>query len=192
MVGIVLSEEQVRSAPPEVRRWLYGLMERTLEPGHDVHYDRGGFHYAGDDLAVCGPDEVLRLFSAIRGEPLMAELFFRLGRDNYDRATGRHTPLPVTTAALVEDLPIVPAQLDQALAPLNKVLRGLRGDPQAVLFRRDEAGNYLVHERTQWNIQQLLQHLIEAEKRALEAEKRAQGLPLTFTPPYRRPAPAAE
>jgi hypothetical protein len=192
MVGIVLSEEQVRSAPPEVRRWLYGLMERTLEPGHDVHYDRGGFHYAGDDLAVCSAEEVLRLFSAVKGEPLVAELLFRLGRDNYDRATGRHAARPVSEAELAAGLPMPPAELAQALARLNAVLQALRGDPEALLFRRDEAGNYLLHERTQWNIQQLLLHLIEAERRALEAEKRAQDLPVTFTPPYRRPFAAAQ
>jgi hypothetical protein len=185
MVGIVLSEEQVRSAPPEVRRWLHGLMERTLQPGHEVHFDRGGFHYAADDLAVCSAEEVLRLFSAVKHEPLAAELLFRLGRDNYDRPTGRHAAQPVTAAELLEGVPLAPAQLDAALARLNEVLRQLRGDANAVLFRRDDSGSYLVNERTQWNIHQLLVHL-------LEAEKRAHAIPVSFTPPYRRPAAAAE
>ena len=182
MVGIVLSDEQVKSAPQEVKRWLYSLMEATLQPGHDFAYDRGGFRYAGNDLAVCDPHEVLRIFSLLKDDPISSQCFLRLGKDNYDRTTGRHVPTAVPLEALQGNVASLPGRITESLETINRALRSVRGDPRATLFLQDRAGRLVVHETTQWNIHLLLQHLMEAGRRAQSIS--ATYSPLSCAPPY--------
>ena len=182
MVGIVLSEEQIKSAPPEVRRWLAAVVEGTLQAGHNLAYDRGGFRYAEDDLAICDPQEVLQIFSALRSDATACQIFFRLGQDNYDREAGRHTPIPVANDELMAGSVISAERLEQCLAEANRCLRSVRNNPRATLFVRDPAGRVVLHERTQWNIHTLLQHLVAASERAEAAAHPYR--PVTCAPPY--------
>jgi hypothetical protein len=182
MVGIVLSEEQIRSAPAEVRRWLAAVVEGTLQAGHNLAYDRGGFRYAEDELAICDPQEILQIFSALRNDAAACQIFFRLGKDNYDRAAGRHTAIPITDEELIAGSAISAERIDKSLADVNRCLRSVRNDPQATLFVRDGAGRVVVHERTQWNIHMLLQHLVAASQRAEAAAHPYR--PVTCAPPY--------
>ena len=78
MVGITLSPEQIRAAPPEVRRWLehelavpLGLNPPTLpitQPSHP-------------HLAACTPEEAAQVLSLIQGMLPVVHVFFELGRE---------------------------------------------------------------------------------------------------------------
>jgi hypothetical protein len=182
MVGIVLSEEQIRSAPSDVRRWLAAVVEGTLQAGHNLAYDRGGFRYAEDELAICDPQEILQIFSALRNDATVCQIFFGLGKDNYDRAAGGHTAIPIADEELIAAAAISAERLEKCLVDVNRCLRSVRNDPRATLFVRDQSGRVVLHERTQWNIHMLLQHLVAASRRA-EAVAHPYR-PVTCAPPY--------
>jgi len=58
MVGITLSAEQIRGAPPEVRRWLQQEIASSL----NMQPERDGTGAKTEHLVVCGPDDALAIF----------------------------------------------------------------------------------------------------------------------------------
>lgn len=76
MIGITLSSEQIRTAPPEVRRWIeheiatsLGLQLRTAESQDHI-----------GQLAICGQDELAAILALITGVLPAVNVFFELGR----------------------------------------------------------------------------------------------------------------
>ena len=75
MVGLTLSPEQIRTAPPEVRQWLehellaaFGLQSPTAEPD-------------SPQLVAFTVDEATRVLSLIQGMLPVVNVFFELGRE---------------------------------------------------------------------------------------------------------------
>ncbi len=76
MVGITLSPEQIRSAPPEVRRWLEEEIAASL--GLRVHGIEN-LPSSGRVVAV-SLDEARAILASIRGMLPVVNVFFELGR----------------------------------------------------------------------------------------------------------------
>jgi len=76
VVGITLSPEQIRSAPPEVRRWLEEELAASL--GLRVHGIEN-LQSSGRVVAV-SLDEARAILASIRGMLPVVNVFFELGR----------------------------------------------------------------------------------------------------------------
>ncbi len=83
MVGITLSAEQIRGAPPEVRRWLQQEIASSL----NMQPERDDAGAKTEHLVVCDPDDAVAIFGAIREMPPVVNVFFELGGEGENTGT---------------------------------------------------------------------------------------------------------
>lgn len=159
MVGITLSAEQIRSAPPEVRHWLEQQIAALLSPlpAQPPH--------PGPKLVACSRQELRTILTQIQAMLPVVTVFFELGREAASvpvqgmRALRladilRHTRLQGTE------------QVVECLEVITEVLRRVRGDQDAMLCAVDRDGRCYVAEETAANILALWQEIVAS--RALE------------------------
>lgn len=184
MVGFTLSPEQIRTAPPEVRRWLeqellatFGLQPPTAE-------------LDSPQLAALSVDEASTMLSLIQGMLPVVNVFFELGREGINIETQgfavfrladilRHTRL--------QTLEQVIACLDM----ISEAARRLPGHADAVFYGLDSRGHCFISAQTQRSILHVWQQIIVA--RNLDASKASVGTPEIAQPaisPSGAPAPA--
>ena len=144
MVGITLSAEQVKNAPPEVRRWV----EQEVLAAFGWHVPAA--KPSEPHLVDCSPAEAFKIFTAIREMLPVANVFFALGHKGLDTGHGIQA-FRVAEIARHAHLS-EPQQLVACLDVLNEVLRELRGDTQAVLCGLDDRGYCFVTEESQRSI----------------------------------------
>jgi hypothetical protein len=155
MVGLTLSAEQIRNAPPEVRRWLeqellasLGLQPPSTEPN-------------APPLVACSAEEAGKVLSLIRGMIPVVSVFFELGRE------GTRTDIEgIETFRLDDILRHTRLQnLEQVVACLDSIdeaVRQVRGDPEATFYGLDGRGYCFVAQRTQRSIARVWQEMIAA------------------------------
>ncbi len=168
MIGITLLPEQIRAAPPEIRRWLEAEIAATFAPGAAaVGSPRAEAHYGGvpgldaaaRHLVACDLEEARAILSLIQGMLPVVHVFFELGRD------------PVTVSA--EGLRVLRLDqmmqhahlrsLDQLAACLQAIDAAgerVRGEPGTALTVLDGAGHCLVAEETGRNVFILWQEIV--------------------------------
>ena len=189
MIGITLTAEQVKTAPPEVRRWIEGVLRKELSLEEHHPLQREGFRYAEGDLAICGLPEVSQIFTLLRREPDACRLFLALGCDNYDRTRGIHVPRPINIAELTARFGVGDfAALLPGFEVINNALRQIRRDASATLFLVDGEERLLVHQETQWHIHQLLQLLTGTEARQATVPPGRSAV-VSVAPPYQADKP---
>ena len=76
MTGITLSSEQVRRAPPEVRRWI----EHELAASLGLQVQPTDSEPQGPQLVGCSHEELVGVLSGIQGVFPAVNVFFELGR----------------------------------------------------------------------------------------------------------------
>jgi len=156
MVGITLSQEEIRRAPPEVRRWLHQEIERTLGWTGPVEAPA---HPEPVRLVGIGPEEAKAILSLIEGTLPLVAVFFELGRDG-----GRALPnglhvfglLDIASHARLDN----PAQVLNCLEVLDRALAQVRGGVGGTLYGVDDRANCFVAEATHHSVRQLWQALI--------------------------------
>jgi hypothetical protein len=79
MTAFSFSLEQLRSAPPEVRRWAEREIAASLAQIAGPVRQLWPAQEAA--LAACTPDEAAQLFDLIKGDYLLSQVFFELGRE---------------------------------------------------------------------------------------------------------------
>jgi hypothetical protein len=159
MTGFTFSLEQLRSAPPEVRRWAEREIAASLaliagqHPAAPVH---------APALAACMPDEAAQLFEFIKGDFLLSQIFFELGRESLDV----HGAAPLHVVSIGELLRHTRLgrveRLGEYFGAINQAFRAIRNDPEATLFGFDQQGHVFVHEATCRSIRQLWEELCAA------------------------------
>lgn len=155
MVGITLSAEQIRTAPPEVRRWL----EQQLALSLGLQLPESPSHPSRPHLVACSFEELSEVLSLIRGMLPVVNVFFELGREGGSLG-----------AQGVEAFPLVDIlrhtrlhTLDQVVACLDTIdeaVRRVRGDASAAFYGLDSRGYCFVAEQTQHNIARLWKRTI--------------------------------
>lgn len=184
MTAFTFSVEQLRAAPPEVRRWFAGEIARTLgtvEAGHPAALR----HAEQMTLATCTAAEALRVFELIGNDAITTRLFFELAREG-----ALNTALPGLHALRMTDLLHhlgLPNQetLLGGLALIDRAFRQVHGEEAGSLFGYDDAGQIYLHETTQASIRRVWQELVQARAAAeREAEQGVAG----FVPPHVGPS----
>jgi hypothetical protein len=176
VTAFTFSVEQLRSAPPEVRRWFVGEITRSLgsvqapnpEPRHPEQMP----------LAACTAGEALQIFELIGNDAIAARLFFELAREGAISGS-----LPGLHALRMADLlhhAGLPGQesLMSGLTLIDRAFRQIHGDRAGSLFGFDEAGHVFIHETTQLSIRRVWQELVEARTIA-ERQAAPETMPLS-------------
>jgi hypothetical protein len=176
MVDITLSPEQVRNAPPEVRRWIeqellvsFGLRQAAPQPG-SVH------------LVALTAEDVVKILSLIQGMIPVVNVLFELGRQ------GASAQIPgVEAYRLIDILRHGHLQSEEqviaCLDAINQAFSRVHGDEDAVIYGLDGNGHCLIAAQTQHSIFHVWQQIVA--NHTLESAAR----PAETSPPA---PPAAE
>lgn len=155
MIGITLSPEQIRTAPPEVRRWL----QREIAGSLDFQPEREGPKPNAEHLVICGPEEVAAIYAAIGAMPPAVNVFFELGREGESISPGgveAYRLVDLLHHARLQSL----EQLDACLQVIDEAVRAIRNDPGATLYVLDPRGYCLIAAATRANILALWRQLV--------------------------------
>lgn len=172
MVSFTFSAEQVKAAPPEVRRWMESEIIRALagdsrEGAPAMAESAEGL---GQALAAGTAQEMQETFKRIDSNAIIARVFFELARDS----SLQPGALPFHVVNLVEvmrHLHLVEAQqVLTCLDAINQAFQQIRRDPQASLFALDEAGHIYLHQLTYHAIRQVWQQLVAAHPWPISGE----------------------
>ena len=172
MVGITLSPEQIRGAPPEVRRWLEQQVVAALGLQRPPPVMEPPKH-----LVACGLDELREVLRLVQHIVPAVTVLFELARE----------PASVTSQGVrVLHLDEMmrhcrlqsPSQVVACLGALDEALRRGFGDQDAVLTVVDSNEHVLLPDMTARSIHALWQELV-----------RPHAVAEATTPPADQPAP---
>jgi hypothetical protein len=152
MVGLTLSAEDMRSAPPEIRNWLAQQAAGLFGAGAAE-----ASHPVPQSLAACTIAEARAILSQIQDMLPVVSVFFELGRESAGAAgPGAGGPGAAGHGVRVFSLPDIqrharlraPEQVAQCLGVINQILGSIRNDPKALLCGLDPQGRCFVAEAT--------------------------------------------
>ena len=168
MAGITLSVDEIKAAPPEVRRWLEMEVLRAL--GVQPAPAAAGM----PALIGCNVEEARDVLALVQGLLPVVSVFFELGREAASVAV--HGMRAFRIADILRHARLQsPDQVVQCLDVLTQALRRVRGEPNAALFALDAQGHCLVAEATMRSVLRLWQEIVA--QRALHAEAAAPEQP---------------
>ena len=193
MTAFTFSAEQLRSAPPEVRRWIIDEIGRALGgigiPRSEALH-REPPQAEAVTLAACTTPEALQMFELIARDAITARLFFELAR-----ASTINSGLPglqaFRTADLLHHAGLASEDnLLDGLAAIDRAFGQVRGESAGSLFGFDDAGHVYVHKATQASIHRVWEELLQA-RAAVERQPASfhpVPRPAIFTPPHLGPS----
>jgi hypothetical protein len=160
MTSFTFSVEQLRAAPPEVRRWVEHELAAALSSMNGVERDPSQVHAPA--LAACEAEEALQVFELIKSNFLLSQVFFELTRDtpNTRAAPSLHA---FSLAEILRHTRL--ADGDRLLAcfdAINRAFQTIRNDPEATLFGFDQYGHVYVHETTHRSTRQAWEQALAA------------------------------
>jgi hypothetical protein len=180
MTGFTFSLEQIKAAPPEVRRWIEREVAASLAQIAAPRRDMPAHTQA---LAACMPEEAVQLFELIKGDFLLSQVFFELGRESPDANAA--APLHAVAAGdLLRHTRLGGVErLGEYFGAIDQAFRAIRNDPAATLFAFDQQGHVYIHEATCRSIRQLWEQLAASPFASAAAGQRADGpMPVGFAP----------
>jgi hypothetical protein len=181
MTSFTFSIEQVRSAPPEVRRWIERELTAALAVLNRLEHDPSQVHAAA--LAACTPQEAAQLLEMIKGNFLLSQVFFELARDmpNSHNASPLH---PLSVADILRHTRLGDGdRLVDCFTAINQTFQTIRNDPEATLFGFDQQGHVFIHQTTYDCIRQLWEQLFTAHAPVANGPG-----PAGFAPPHLGPS----
>src|SRR4029079_11796886 len=153
MPGIALSSDEIKAAPPEVRRWLEQEMVRTFgsqptPPSHEAAV-----------LVGCKIEEARDILALVQDMLPAVNVLFELGREAASVAV--HGLRAYSIADIQRHVRLQsPEQVVQCLEVLTQALRRVRGDTAAEFFALDDQGHCLVAEATMRSVMRLWQEIV--------------------------------
>ncbi|MEI5681784.1 hypothetical protein AAAK29_25985 [Mesorhizobium sp. CCNWLW179-1] len=158
MVGITLSPEQIKSAPPEVRQWQENQIAASLGPEAGLRFPNGP-----QRLGVCTPQEAEATYISVRDTVPVVNVFFELGREGVSidqegvEAFRLVDMLRHTRLAGMH-------QLGACLQMIDQTFREIHDDNETALLVVDLRGYCIVAADTQRNILALWTQLVAAQR----------------------------
>jgi len=155
MVGITLSPEQIRSAPPEVRRWL----EHEITVSLGLHGQPEASAPGAEHLVAVSQDEALAVLSLIQSVLPAVNVFFELGRKG--ESVGEEGLEALRLADILRHAHLQSLeQVIGCLKVINNAVRQIRQDAEATLYFLDRRGFCLIAAQTQQSIMRIWQQII--------------------------------
>jgi len=159
MVNLVLTADQIRSAPQPVREWVRNLLAAELDlPIKPIEHRE---ETAARTLAECTVDEAALVLQQIQNDYLACQVFFELGREG---VTGKAPTASVHRISLEEIMHHVKLtdveHLVACLEEIGRAFRAVRDEADVLLFAFDRQGDCYVHETTRRSIRALWQALV--------------------------------
>lgn len=173
MTSFTFSAEQVRSAPPEVRRWMENEIAKAL--ASQAYFEHDPAMTQANALAACTIDEMAEIFNLISSNFLVTQVFFELARE-----TSLAHGIPSLHVLNLSDMRRH-MQLDderplfECLNVINRALQRVRNDPSASLFASDERGHIYIHETSYHNIRRLREQLVPAHSTTARRQLAEEG-----------------
>jgi len=181
MTSFTFSLEQLKAAPPEVRRWVEHEIGAALGALSRFDHDASQVHSSA--LAACTPEEALQVFEAIKDNFLLSQVFFELARET---PAGRAAP-PLRALNIGELLRHTRLshgdRLADCLTAINQVFQTVRNDPAAALFGFDQYGHVYIHESTHHSVRRVWEQLFVSDQ-----QPASQTAPLGLTLPHLGPS----
>ena len=181
MTSFTFSLEQLKAAPPEVRRWVEHEIGAALGALSRFDHDASQVHSSA--LAACTPVEALQVFEAIKDNFLLSQVFFELARET---PAGRAAP-PLRALNIGELLRHTRLshgdRLADCLTAINQVFQTVRNDPAAALFGFDQYGHVYIHESTHHSVRRAWEQLFVSDQ-----QPASQTPPLGLTLPHLGPS----
>jgi hypothetical protein len=188
MISFTFSLDQVKSAPPEVRRWIEREAAAALASLSWPDPDASHPHAAA--LAACTVEETAEVYELIKGNFLLSQVFFELGREMPGNRGG--PPLhALSLADMLRHTRLADGdRLVDCFSAITQAFRTVRNDPEAALFGFDQYGQVWIHQMTHDSIRELWEQLFHrqppiAGERAMATPEPARA---GFTPPHLGPA----
>ena len=170
MVGISLTAEQIRAAPPEVRHWIEQQFATLFTPAPEEHP-----HVAEPRrLAQVTPGEAQALLEQIEDILPVVSVFFELGRENASVPVQgmRVFRLPeILRHTRLESV----SQVVECLDVINDALRHVRRDPEAMICAVDREGRCFVAEATSHAVLTLWQSIVASRALQMPAKPVAEA-----------------
>lgn len=167
MIGITLTTDQIRNAPPEVRRWIEHEVIASLGMAADAPATASPAQTA--HLVACSVEEAAGILSQIHAGLPAVNVFFEFGRPGI--AFGQP---PVMAFRLIDILHHTRLQsVGQVMACLdmiNQALAQVRRDPTARFCGFDQEGHCLIAPETQASIAALWQNVMADQQPAGSSE----------------------
>jgi len=167
MIGITLSTEQIRRAPPDVRRWIEHQVLSSL--GLASEAPQATLPAPGAQLVACTVDDAAHVLKRIESVLPAVNVFFEFGRPGVSLGQP-----PVMLFRLIDILHHTRlqniGQVVSCLEAINQVLAEVRHDPSARFCGFDNEGHCLVAPETQHAIASLWQNVIARQHGVAEGE----------------------
>jgi hypothetical protein len=173
MIGITLTSEQIRNAPPEVRRWIEREVVSSLgQPSQPAD----GSRPHGEHLAACSEEEAAAILSQIQGVLPAVNVFFELGRQGAIFGQPNIEAFRLLDIAHHTRLPDV-TQVVACLDIINQAFSNACGDATAKFCGFDREGHCFIALETQQNILRLWQKVIASHELALDGQEQLAATP---------------
>jgi len=161
MIGITLTTDQIRSAPPEVRRWIEHEVIASLGLAADAPVKAAPPQAA--HLVAASVENAAAVLSQIQGLMPAMNVFFEFGRPGI--SIGQPA---VMTFRLIDILHHTRLQtIEQVMTCLeliNQAFAQVRGDPSARFCGFDNEGHCLIAPESQRSIAALWQSVIATQQ----------------------------
>jgi hypothetical protein len=168
MIGITLSADQIRIAPPEVRRWIEHQVLSGLGLGPEAE-PVACLPAQSAHLVACSVEDAAKVLAHIQSALPAVNVFFEFGRPGI--AMGQP---PIMMFRLIDILHHTRLQnIGQVMASLemiNKALVEVRHDPSVRFCGFDNEGHCLIAPETQRAIAGVWQSVIARQHGVAEGE----------------------
>ena len=152
MTGITLTMDEIKAAPPEVRRWLEHELLRALGV-------QAAAPTSAPALIGCNIEEVRDMLALTQSMLPVVGVLFELGRESGGVAV--HGLRAFRIADIQRQLRMQSAQqVIECLDLLTEALRRVRGDHASAFYATDEQGHCLIAEAKMHSILRLWQELV--------------------------------
>lgn len=160
MVGITLSSEQIRTAPPDVRRWIEREVMTSLgqQPLSADDAERHREH-----LAACSEDDVAAILSQIQGVLPAVNVLFEFGRQGAIFGQPNIEAFRLLDIAHHTRLQNV-AQVMACLDIINQAFSRVSGDASAKFCGFDREGHCFIALETQQSILRVWRKIVASQQ----------------------------
>jgi hypothetical protein len=157
--GILLTLEQIQSAPVEVREWLMKTLFSDGPAGEDFGFESSRT-VSDDKLAALSSLEVKKILVVLGDNYMALQIFFRLGCDPDSPVVSGRQSRVLSFADFKAQTDVGDTmQLRRGIQYINEALHSLRDDPEATICQIEGNDRYRVHCATQHRIRRFWERI---------------------------------